>query len=188
MNNEALILKFAWICDFCFSAVEVSHLKMISIELIVISLSSPSIFILKNLCWVTITYTVHIKSCISCKSTTKEVSNYTWHKQILLSLRRFLSCYKHERYFWDLVKNYFTAALILANPILYKIYILTFAHGWFGKCLGPVTWSTLTFWERWLITKLNLLAFFLCRWELFCVLKRWWEGNEGIATNWQLKA
>ena len=93
-------------------------------------------------------YTVHIKSCISCKSTTKEVSNYTWHKQIFLSLRHFLSCYKHERYFWDLVKNYFTAALILANPILYKIYILTFAHGWFGKCLGPVTWSTLTFWER----------------------------------------
>ena len=92
---------------------------------------------------------------------TKEVSNYTWRKQILLRLRHFLSCYKHEHVtFGGLEKNFSTAALILANPILYKIYILTFAHGWFGKCLGPVTWSTLTFWERCANHKIKPAGFF----------------------------
>lgn len=125
------------------------------------SLFLPPAFLFKKLMLSHHTCTVHIESGISCKGKTKEVSNYTWRKQSLLSLRRFLSCYKHEHVtFGGLEKNFFTAALILADPILYKIYILTFAHGWFGKCLGPVTWSTLTFWERCADHKIKPAGFF----------------------------
>ena len=62
--------------------------------------------------------------------------------------------------FGDLVKNFFTAALIPANPILYKIHLDLCSWLVAGKCLGPVTWSTLTFWERCTDRKIKPAGFF----------------------------